>query len=445
MERKSNRRQFLNKMSLMGAAATVGTPFIFTSKANAKPAVLGGPQHLKISSSPWPVYDNLERESIAGVVNSGIWGRLASNTRTQKFEREYEKITGATHALAVTSGTAALFDLLGALDIGPGDEVIIPPYTFIATYNAVNLHYALPVFVDTDIESFQIDAKKIQRAINKNTKAIMPVHIGGSPFDVDAVLAISKKNGIPVIEDACQAHLAEWKGKSVGNWGLGGAFSFQASKNLNAGEGGAVITNDTGFYDKCYAFHHQGQSANSASLATGSGTRGANLRITEFQSAILSAQLTRLKQQSEKRWENAQYLTQMLKEIPGIKPAKLYPGTTRSAFHLYMFRIVEKEFGTTREKLIKAMGAEGIGPSTGYGKINKGDFVTNLAKQKHYLKIYGEKRMKQWLEQTLNTPVNDRLTEEALWFGQTTLLAGRSDMEQIADTVRKIQKNASKL
>ncbi len=444
MEKKSNRRQFLNKFGLLGAGMAIGAPFIAKSNSNVKAAILGGSK-IKFDFPQWPVYGNIERNGLETVLNSGQWGRLGKNTQTEKFEKGYEKITGARHALAVSSGTSALVSMLGALNIGPGDEVIIPPYTFIATYNAITLHYALPVFVDTDIESFQIDAKKIERSINKNTKALMPVHIGGSPFDVDAVLAIAKKNNLPLIEDACQAHLAEWKGKCVGNWGIGGAFSFQASKNLNSGEGGAVITNNTDYYQKCYGFHHQGQTANSASLATGSGIRGSNLRLTEFQSAILLAQMTRLKEQSDRRWENAQHLTKLFNEIPGIKPAKLYPGTTRSAYHLYMFRMNEKEFGTTREKFIKALVAEGVIASPGYNKINKGSFVTNLAKEPHYLKIYGEKRMKQWLQQTMATPVNDRLTEEAVWLLQTTLLGTKNDMEQIGDAVKRIQKNAKKL
>ncbi|MFV0606792.1 MAG: DegT/DnrJ/EryC1/StrS family aminotransferase [Niabella sp.] len=445
MKNKSTRKEFINKMGALSAGLTFGVPLIAGSKKYLKPAVLGGATNYKFEFPKWPIFGVPEQEGLTDVLNSGQWGRLAKNTKTEKFERSYEAITGAKHALALSSGTTALVSMLGALKIGPGDEVIIPPYTFIATYNAIAMHYALPVFVDTDIESFQIDARKIKHAITGNTKAIMPVHIGGSPFDVDKVLTIANQYNLPVIEDACQAHLAEWKGKCVGNWGIGGAFSFQASKNLNAGEGGAVISNNTDFYQNCVAFHHQGQSSNTAGLGTGAGTRGANFRLTEFQSTILLAQMTRLKVQSERRWENAQYLTNMLKEIPGIKPAKLYPGTTKSAFHLYMFRFNEKEFGTTRQKFIKALSAEGLVASSGYDKINKGSFVSNLAKDRHYLKIYGEKRMKQWLEQNRNTPANDRLTEEAVWFLQTTLLGTKSQMEQIVDVIKKIRNNVSKL
>lgn len=442
MQKKTTRREFINRTGLLGAGVALGAPLI-AQTGNLKPAVLGGAKAFTGTVTKWPVWGAPEKELLNKALESGVWGRLASNTRTQSFERAYEKMTGIKHALGVSSGTAALVSMLGALDIGPGDEVILPPYTFIATYNAITMHYALPVFVDTDIESFQIDASKIGKAITSDTKALMPVHIGGSPFDIDAVMAVGQQQGIPVIEDACQAHLAAWKGKTVGNYGIGGAFSFQASKNLNAGEGGAIITNHSDFYNKCYAFHHQGQSANAAGLETGKGTRAGNMRITEFQSAILEAQMTRLEEQSETRWQNAQYLTKMLKEIGGIQPAKLYPGTTKSAFHLYMFRYDQNQFrGLSRELFIKALGAEGVVASSGYGKINKDAFVTNLASERHYLKIYGEKRMQEWKERTMDTPVNDRLTTEAVWFLQTALLGSRRDMDQIVEAIRKIKKSA---
>jgi len=157
------------------------------------------------------------------------------------------------------------------------------------------------------------------------------------------------------------------------------------------------------------------------------GTRGSNLRLTEFQAAILLAQMTRIPEQIKQRSENADYLTEMLSQIPGIKPAKLYEGTTRSAYHLYMFRYDKKAFaGMDRSKFIQALSAEGIPSSTGYGSLTKDAYVKNLAQNKHYLKVYGEKRMKQWLEQ-LSCPENDKLVEEAVWFTQTTLLNNKND------------------
>jgi len=447
MKNKLTRRNFIRTSSMVGVGMAIGLPYIAcgTNLQTKKAAILGGPKAFTGDWSKWPIIGQIEQDELLTVLNSGGWCRLGNKT-APKFENEFQKYTGAKKALAVSSGTSALYTMLGALCIGPGDEVIIPPYTFIATYNVIVLNYALPVFVDVDIESFQIDANKIESAISNNTKVIMPVHIGGSPFDVDKVLKVSEKHNIPVIEDACQAHMAEWKGKCVGNWGLGGAFSFQESKNLSSGEGGTVITNDDTFYQNCYSFHHQGQGADAASLVPGSGIRGSNLRITEFQAAILLAQMTRLTEQVKRRWENAQYLTEMLIQIPGIKPAKLYDGVTKSAYHLYMFRYDKRMFSEmSRSQFMNALDAEGIPCSSGYTSMTREKYITDLAQNKYYLNIYGEKRMKEWVE-SLSCPQNDRLCdEEALWFGQNMLLGTKTDMEQIAEAIKKIATYSSEI
>ncbi|MDR0572509.1 MAG: DegT/DnrJ/EryC1/StrS family aminotransferase [Tannerella sp.] len=441
-----NRRNFIEKAALAGGSLLFMPSFTkaaFTA-GNIKPALLGGKKAYPASFTAWPIYNGREEEALLSTLRSGKWGRL-DGRKSATFESEYAKALGVKHTLGLASGTSALYTMLGAIGIGPGDEVIIPPYTFVATYNVVVLNYALPIFVDTDIESFQINPDKIEAAITKQTKMIMPVHMGGSPADLDRILPIGKKYNIPIIEDACQAHLAEWKGNKVGSYGLGGAFSFQSSKNLNCAEGGAISTNDDDFIRRCYSFHNQGQGGTSTSYGVGSGTRGANMRITEFQTSILLAQMTRLEQQAKTRYENALYLTQLLKDVPGITPAKLYEGTTNSAYHLYMFRYNPSHFaGLSRDKFIKALSAEGVPSSTGYGKMNISDYVTGLAKNPHFLKVYGEKVMKEWLERNL-CPQNDKLTEQALWFTQTMLLGSRSNMEQIADAIRKIQKYAKDL
>ena len=445
MEKKLNRRTFVANSSIAGAVIALGLPAISSAaeKDTLKPAILGGAKAHSGLFPEWPVVDQTEEEAMIDVLHSKKWCRLGSN-KVDNFETEYKKLTGAKHALATSSGTSALITSLGALEIGPGDEVIIPVYTFIATYNVVVLNYALPVFVDTDIESFQIDANKIEAAITKQTKVIMPVHIGGSPVNLDKILEISRKTKIPVIEDACQAHLAEWRGKKVGNYGLAGAFSFQASKNLNSGEGGALITNDDQFAQTCYNFHNQGQGGRVTGFNPGSGSRGTNVRLSEFQGNLLLAQMTRVVEQTNRRTENANYLTKQLKEIQGITPAKLYEGTTRSAYHLYMFRYDSTQFaGLSRDKFLDALIREGVPCSKGYGMMNKDTYVTDLAKNKHYLKIYGEKTMNQWLERN-QCPPNDKLTQEqSVWFFQNMLLGSKSDMNQIVGAIIKIKKYAA--
>jgi len=425
-------------LSLPQLAGKSGTSF--AGEITEKPAKLGGKPACSGGWPGWPVYDETEEKALLGTLHSGQWYR-GSGKAVERFEAAYQKLTGAKHCIATASGTAALSTALGALDIGPGDEVILTPYTFVATYNVIVLNYALPVFADVDLESFQIDANKIGPAITKETKAILPVHIGGYPVDLDKVLEVAEKHKIAVVEDACQAHLAEWRGRKVGTWGLAGCFSFQASKNLNSGEGGAVLTNDDKFAEVCYKFQNQGRARHVTGYNFSySGTRGSNLRLCEFQGDLLVAQMTRVIEQSDRRNQNALYLTRALSEIPGIMPAKLYDGATRSAYHLYMFRYDKAHFeGLSRSKFIEALSAEGVPCSGGYGTMNKDEYVSGLAKNRHFIRLYGEKRLKEWVDRNHNLPQNDKLCEQGVWFSQTMLLADRSYMDRIVEAVRKIQ------
>ena len=453
MKSSITRRSFLETTSLAGTGISLALTQLASGNsaygAEAvvdKPAKLGGKPVCSGGWPGWPVFGEPEQKALSTTLESGQWYR-GSGKEVSAFEDAYEKLTGAKHCLATASGTAALSTALGALDIGPGDEVIIPPYTFVATYNVVVLNYALPVFVDSDLDTFQIDANKIEAAVGPETKVILPVHIGGYPANLDKILEVAEKRKIPVVEDACQAHLAEWRGRKVGTWGLAGCFSFQASKNLNSGEGGAVLTNDDSFAETCYNFHNQGR----ARKVTGynfsySGTRGSNLRLCEFQGGLLRAQMTRVIEQSDRRNQNALYLDKLLSEVPGIKPAKLHDGATRSAYHLYMFRYEPSAFaGLSRGKFLEALGKEGVPASSGYGVMNKDEYVSGLAKNKHFLKIYGEKKMADWLARNQDCPQNEKLCGQGVWLLQTMLLAEREKMDQIAEAIRKIQKHAGDL
>ncbi|MEX2512066.1 MAG: DegT/DnrJ/EryC1/StrS family aminotransferase [Cyclobacteriaceae bacterium] len=444
MIHQPDRRKFLSTLTLAGAGVTLAGPtFAYTHNIVKKPALLGGPKAHPDQFPGWPVSGKREEDGLVEVLKSKKWGRLNGNA-VANFENKYKEWTGAKHCLGVSSGTSALYTSLGVLDIGPGDEVIIPVYTFIATYNVVVLNYALPKFIDTDLASFQIDAHKIEKAITQKTKLIMPVHIGGSPADMDTIMDVAGKHNIPVLEDACQAHLAEWKGKKVGTIGLAGAFSFQSSKNLNSGEGGAIITNDDMFAKNAYNFHNQSRG-NDDENSSYRSTRGTNLRLTEFQGRLLTEQMSRLQEQANRRSLNAQYLTDLLNEIPGIYPAKLYPGVTQSAYHLYMFRFDENEFSEMpRSRFLEALSAEGVPCSGGYGMMNKENYVQDLAKNRHYLNLYGKETMQDWLESS-SCPQNDQLCEQAVWFGQSMLLGTKKDMDQIAEAIVKIRSHAGDL
>lgn len=429
---------------LAAVTGAAGAPTLLLA-ASDKPALLGGKPVRTAPFPSWPVIDERDDQAMLEVLHSGKWFRGSGQT-TDRFEEAYAKLTGAKYCVATANGTSALFASLGGLGVGPGDEVILPPYTFVATLNVILLQYALPIFVDTDLETFQIDARKVEAAITDRTTAIIPVHIGGSAADLDTLLAAAKQRNVPVVEDACQAHLAEWRGRKVGTWGATGCFSFQASKNLNSGEGGAILTNDAELAERCYAFHNNCRARNTASYHFSHlGSRGANLRLTEFQAGLLLSQMTRLEEQSRRREENARYLTGMLREIPGTVPAKMYEGCTRNAYHLYLFRYQAEHFGNLpRSKFLQALSAEGIPCWPGYSPLNKEAFVKATLKTRAYQRIYPPELLANWEERTA-CPANDRLCQEAVWFTQAMLLGPRSDMDHIVAAIRKIRAHASEL
>jgi dTDP-4-amino-4,6-dideoxygalactose transaminase len=431
----------LTRRSFLAAAPAAGAAAARAARTTERPAILGGPKARKPAFDSWPKFDLTEEKALLEVLRSGHWYRGSGQT-VKKFESAYAELTGARQVLATCNGTAALFVSLNVLGVEPGDEVVVPPYTFIATVNTVLRCHALPVFVDTDIDTFQMDHKKLEAAINPATRVIMPVHLGGNVCDLDAIGAIAAKHKIPVIEDACQAHLSEWKGRKVGNYGAAGCFSFQASKNLNSGEGGAILFNDEDLRERAYAFHNNGSGLRAIGSNFTYASSGANLRLTEFQGAMLLAQMTRLENQSKTRAANASYLTSMLREIPGIAPARQYSGTTNNAYHLYMFRYDPAAFsGLPRDKFLKALSAEGVPASSGYSPLNTQPFLKAVLESRGYQRLFSAARLKQWHEQN-SCPQNDKLCSQAVWFTQNMLLGSRTDMEMIADAVRKIQTHA---
>ena len=438
MPRPVTRRTFLGHAAGTGLALGL-TRTAAPAAAAPSPSAPAVPVTKPVAD--WPRWDPRDEAALLDVLHSGKWGRTAGGaSRVKEFEAAWAARMQARHCIATSSGTTALLTALGALNLGPGDEVILPPYTFVATFNAITASFALPVFADTDAASFQIDPARMAAAITPATKLLLPVHIAGTPADLDALTALAQSRGLTLLEDACQAPLAEWHGRPVGTAGIGGCFSFQASKNLTSGEGGAVVTNDETFAQLCYDFHTPGGTKKSASSG-----RGANYRLTEFQAALLLAQLTRFEAQAKTRDANAAYLSQLLRQIPGITPATLPAGATRSAWHLYMFRYdAEKFAGLTRAKFLAALAQAGVAASAGYTSLNTSAHVTALATNSHYQRLYGKEAMARWVDRN-RCPVNDRLVAEAVWFGQTKLLGSRTNMEKIAAAIVGIQKNASEL
>jgi perosamine synthetase len=441
MRMPHSRRNFLGAVSAAGAAIGL-TAGRARGHADQSLAVLGGKPVRDRPFGSWPIITESDERAWLEVLRKRHWCRIDGDY-ANRFEETWATTLGAKHCIAVANGTSALITSLGALGVGPGDEVIVPPYTFVATINAVLMHHALPVCVDTDPETFQVDARKIEAAITERTTCILPVHLGGSAADMDAILAVGSKHKLPVVEDACQAHLAEWRNKKLSTLGDLGCFSFQASKNLNSGEGGAILTNSDELYDQCKSYQNNGRAAANAGFSY--LRNGANLRMTEFQAALLLQQLTRLDEQSRRREQNAAYLSKLLSEIPGIAPAKMYDGCTRNAYHIYMLRYNPEHFaGLPRARFLQALHAEGIPGSSGYQPLHKEPFLRNTLQSRAFQAIYSPKRISEYLEQ-IHCPANDRLCESAVWLMQTTFLGPRSDMDQIAEAVRKIQGQAGKL
>ena len=442
------RRKFITTVSASAAAFALSTIPTFGITKTAKTPAIMGSQKLRTKGWPgWPIWNPAtDEEQVLKVLRSGVWSRAGVVT---EFEKKWAETIGTKRCLAVVNGTNALIAALVQLGIGGGDEVIVPAYTFIATIAAVLQTGAMPIFVDTDPETFQIDADKIEAKITSRTKAILPVHILGLPADMIKIMAIARKHNLLVVEDACQAHLAEIDHKKVGTFGNAGCFSFQNSKNMAIGEGGAIVSDDEAFMDRCYSYHNYGHPYGTMVGEVGSDVviAGTKLRMTEYQAAIGLAQLKRLEEETTKRNENAAYLKAQIEKIPGILPYKFSEKVTRATFHLFPFRYKKEEFkGLTRVEFLKALNAEGIPCSSGYSPLNKMGFMENVLKSKNFQLMYPPEILdyKKYMESN-QCPVNDQLCEEAVWIGQWSLLAEKSDMDNIAIAIERIHRNADKI
>ena len=431
-----------------GTIATIASgtlPSYANLKTNAAALALQGGRPVRTKPWPvWPVWDRDAEELILSILRSGNWYRGRGNTVSQ-FEEQYARLLGAKRCVSTVNGSNALLTALHVLDIGVGDEVIVSPYTFIATYNVVIGSCALPVFADTDPETFQINPDKIEERITERTRAILPVHILGLPANMDRINAIAKKHSLAVVEDACQAWLAEWRGKKCGTIGDLGCFSFQNSKHLPCGEGGAVTGNDPALMDRVYSYHDCGRPYGSVAKTSSYPIIGTNRRMTEYQAAILISQLKRLERDTETRWQNAQYLTSKIRHIPGILPHRLYEGVTKAAYHLYPFRYQKAYFNNApRERFLAALRAEGIPCGGGYGPQYRDGLIEVALNSKNFKRAFSKTRLDRYRDE-LHYPANDRLCEEAVWISQKLLLTGKRDMDDIANAILKIYENRDRL
>lgn len=448
MKRKDfTRRRFIATVSASSLAAVASSviPMIGNTTNNAgKLAILGGEQVRKNKSWPeWPYVDEKMVDAIVKTTRSRIWCRIQSATGTvPTFEKEFANLMGSKLSVAVGSGTQALSTCVEALGIGPGDEVITSPLTDPGTISSILTSRALPVMADLDRESFQLDPDDVERRITENTRAIMPVQIGGQPCNMERIMAIARKHNLRVIEDAAQAHLAEYQGKKVGTIGDLGCFSFQASKTIACGEGGAIIGNDEELMDKCFTVQNHGTNRQGRTT-----TIGPKYRMNEFEAAILLGQLPGVKERFALRNKNAARLNFRLKDFPGIVPQKLYKGTVSGSFYLYMMTYHKEHFNNApRSKFLKALAAEGISLSTYLSNgLHKEPWTDHILTLKVYQKMYSPARLKRYRDE-LNCPNCDKVCDEiAMIWASGPLLGTKEDMDDIINAIMKVYENRDKL
>lgn len=450
---KYTRRKFIKDSSLTGLGSVLAVNLSSSTIANThftaeEPAILGG---TPVRTNPWPEWPQWDpgkdEKGVLEALRSGIWSR---DKVVSEFEKRWADTIGTKRCLAVVNGTNALIASLVQMDIGAGDEVIVPPYTWISSIQCVLIAGAMPVFVDTDPDTYQIDARKIEEKITPRTRAILPVHILGMPADMERIMEIAKKHNLLVLEDACQAWLAEINHQKVGTFGYAGCYSFQTTKHLPLGEGGAIVSDDEAFMDRCYSYHNVGFPYGGVigDVTAGSVMLGTKLRITEYQAAVGLALLGNLEEETTIRNDRASYLKSLVENIPGIVPYKLYDNVTRCAFHMFAFRYKQEDFkGLSREDFLQALREEGIPCMSGYAPyLNTQPYLQHAFQTKNFRAIYPKEMLdfKKYAERN-QCPENDQLCNEAVWLFQSMLLAERSDMEDVAAAIDKIRNNAEKI
>jgi len=403
-------------------------------------ALLGGKKAKGKAFPEWPYYDQNEERALQEVLTSRVWWRTPG-TKTLEFEREFAKFHGAKHGLAVTNGTAALEVTMAALDINAGDEVIVPNFTFVATASAVLFANALPVLVDVDPATYCIDCDLVEEAITPRTKAIVAVHMGGNPADLDRLVKIAKRHRLALIEDSAHAHASEWRGQRVGTFGVAGTFSFQASKLITAGEGGMIISNNDKFEVQARSVHDCGRMPGEWFYSH--FIYGSNYRLSEWQGAVLNVQLGRLDEQTKRRHQNSRLLDRLLGEIPGITPQKVDERCTRNGQYAYIFHFNKKHFaGISTERFIAAMNAEGIPNQASYPPLHQLHMFRNGSYRK---RLSGKQAKAKHASLKQKFPATKKAAWETVWFPQPALLGDEADMHEIAAALSKIQKNAKDL
>ena len=388
----------------------------------------------------WPIYDNNETNALSEVIKSGNWwcgfpgDRQGENL--WKFQEEFAKLQEAKYCIAVCNGTVAIESALMALEIGLGDEVIVSDYTFVASASAVIATNAVPIFCDIDPETLVMDVNKIESLITKRTKAIIPVHLGGNPVELDKLKEIAIDNDLYIIEDCAHAHGSRYKGKRVGNWGDAGAFSFQSSKVITSGEGGAIICNSNDLADKIYSYIDCGRKKNAYSYAHYS--YGSNYRMGEIHATLLRKQLEKFPEQHNLRNKNAQYFGNKLNEIDGIKVMKLTPGTEECGYYVYPIVFDPNKFaGITKKEFYSKLNKNKIPTDDCYPPLHRLDCFKNIVLRKGIdysnANLGGEKSNDNCF------PVVSDIYSRSVEFPHEVLLASKNELDSIVECIKSLK------
>ena len=426
-------------------AACQHSPHLNGGIAVGKLAITGGKPLRKKPLPQWPMATKTEAAALKDVLESTRWGgQPFPGKHATAFAVKFAQVHTAKYGQCVNTGTVAIQAALKAIGIKPGDEVIVPAYTWEGTVGPVLLVSAVPVFVDVDPDTYCLDVRLIERAITPKTKAILPVHLGMRFADMDEILRIATKHNLKVVEDCAHAHGGMWRGKGAGSMGDLGAFSFQTSKLITSGEGGAVITNNLEYMELVQSYINTGR----ASITDKYKKRiiGFNYRLGEFQAAVLGAQLKRLLKEGVIRHKNMKRLEVRLKNTDGIDLLKADPRITRLAPYGYVLKyFAEKVKDIPRAAFVAALQLEGVHcDGLFYEPVYKSSLFPVDPTDFPALSWGREKPLD--LRNMYSCPEAEKAAyHEAVWFPHQHFLGTTKDVNDIADAIHKVLENIEEL
>lgn len=397
-------------------------------------ALLGGNPVRTRPFAPWPDYDHEEEAALLDVLHSRAWGGYHESVKA--LETEFAALHQVPYAVACANGTIALEVALRALGVGPGHEVIVSPYTFVASASSILLCGASPVFADIDPNTGNLSPAAAEAAITPRTRAIVVVHFGGHPAEMDAFQEIAKRRGLGLVEDSAHAHGARWRGIPVGGWGDVATFSFQSFKLMTAGEGGMILSRSADIGERCWSYCNQGRRRDGGWFDH--FTLGTNYRITAFQAAVLRVQLRRMAEQTKRRAENVAYFRECLRSFQGLTLPADDPRVENHPYYLLTMRYHPEAFGgADRDSVLRALAAEGVPFKPTYPHpLYRNEVFTNLDKTSGGRpQEYGKLRL----------PEAERVCRDGVWLSHTVFLGDRKDIDDVMEALRKVQKAAPQL